>query len=46
MEEIQAQKKFSDAVLIEIVHGVKEVIVVLIESLCRQRQLPEQEKQL
>lgn len=46
MEEIQAQKKISDAVLIEIVHGVKEVIIVLIERLCRQRQLPEQEKQL
>ena len=41
MEETQVQKAFSDAVLIEIVHGVKEIITLLIEKLCQQKQLPQ-----
>jgi len=34
MEEMN--KSFSDAVIIEIVHGIKEVVVLLIEKLCQQ----------
>ena len=41
MEETQVQKGLSDAVLIEIVHGIKEVITLLIEKLCQQKQLPQ-----
>ena len=41
MEETQVQKGFSDAVLIKIVHGVKEIITLLIEKLCQQKQLPQ-----
>ena len=37
MEETSVQKGLSDAVLIEIVHGVKEVIVLLIEKLCEKQ---------
>lgn len=41
MEETQVQKGLSDAVIIEIVHGVKEIITLIIEKLCRQKQLPQ-----
>ena len=41
MEETDGQKRLSDAVLIEIVHGIKEVITMLIEKLCQQKQLPQ-----
>lgn len=37
MEDSQVQKGLSDAVLIEIVHGVKEIIILLIEKLCQQK---------
>ena len=40
MEETQVQKGLSDTVLVEIVHGIKEVIILLIEKLCQQKQLP------
>jgi hypothetical protein len=41
MEEAQMQKGLSDAVLIEIVHGLKDIIILLIEKLCLQKQHPE-----
>ena len=34
MEEAGIQKGVSDDVLIEIVHGVKEIIIFLIEKIC------------
>lgn len=37
VEESQGRKGLSDEVLIEIVHGVKEVIVLLIEKLCEMK---------
>ena len=41
MKEIKVQKGLSDAVLIEIVHGIKEVVTLLIEKLCQQKQIHE-----
>ena len=41
MEETHVQKGLSDTVLIEIVHGIKEIIVLLIEKVCQQKQLSE-----
>lgn len=35
MGEAPSVKKISDTVLIEIVHSIKEVIIILIEKLCR-----------
>ena len=34
MEETGISKGVSDEVLIEIVHGVKEIIILLIDKLC------------
>lgn len=41
MEEKQIQKGLSDDVLIEIVHSIKEVIILLIEKLSHKKQTTE-----
>ena len=40
MEDTQVKKGLSDTVLIEIVNGIKDIIILLIEKLCQQKQLP------
>ena len=41
MEETQVQRRLSDAVLIEVIRGIKEVITLLIEKICQQKQIPQ-----
>lgn len=41
MEEQNMKKALSDDVIIEIVHSIKEVIILLIEKLCASKQIIE-----
>jgi hypothetical protein len=41
MEKAHENKRLSDTVLIEIIHGIKEIIILLIDKACQQRKNPE-----